>query len=119
MNFEVEYNISEFKKQTDSRVWYGHMNNLVHSIEKLSLDLVVIDEINEFEKIKNNQIDIIRYHIKNKGTKLLINGMPSEELFNILYKLGIIKEIKIIDDNFLKNVNYYIRSMKINNIMNR
>jgi len=119
MNFEVEYNIMNFKKQTDSRVWYGHMNNLIHNIGELRLDLIVIDEINESEKIKNHQIDTLRYHIEKNGIKLLINGILNDKIYHILHRLGILDNIKIIDDDFIKNTNRYSRAMKINKLMNK
>jgi len=112
----INYNIREFKNQTDSRVWYGHMNNLVHNLTELNLDLIVIDEINEYNKIREKHIDILRKAVNN-GSKFLINGAFNDSLKETLDKLGILNKIKIIDDDFYKNITHHSRSLKINRII--
>lgn len=113
---DISYTIKDFKKQTDSRVWYGHMNNLVHNLSHMNLDLIVIDEINQYS-VRKDQIGTIRKALK-RGTKLLINGVLDDNIIYTFKDWGIMDQLKIIDDNFLNNITHHSRALKINRIIN-
>lgn len=115
-NFNIEYNIKDIMK--GKRAWYGHINNLIHASGSMKIDLVVIDEINS-HNIKESHLDMIKYSIHKKGTKLLINGMLDKTALDIIVKLGIEKETKIIDEDFIKNMNHYSRGLKIKRIIEK
>jgi len=113
--FKTDYNIKFLRKQINSNAWFGHINNLINAMMTTKIDLSVIDEINSYDITEKN-LNIIKSSIHNKGTKLLINGSMGRLSLDNLVKLGIEKETKIIDDDFIKNINIYSRNLKIKKI---